>query len=157
MRESEKVSRYLGSKDVIFLGLPDSRISLAIKENNIKEKIKELIKQYKPVKIFTHSPSDPLPDHKAVYQVVYDSIIELKKDIALYGFDVWNLYNIKERDKPIYYVDVSETFWRKMQALRLFKSQIHIMLYFLPVIFIRAKFAGRKNHCKYAERFFRLI
>lgn len=157
MRESEKASRMIGSKEVIFLGLPDSKISSKIEEMNIKDKIKELIKKYKPIKIFTHNPSDPLPDHKTVNEIVTSTIKDLKLGIPLYGFDVWNLYNIKERDKPLYYVDISRTFWTKVKALALFKSQLHVMLYFLPIVFLRAKMAGRKNHCKYAERFYKLI
>ncbi|MBU0929615.1 MAG: PIG-L family deacetylase [Nanoarchaeota archaeon] len=157
IRESEKASKMIGSKEIIFLGLPDSKIASRIEELNIKEKIKELIKQYKPIKIFTHNPSDPLPDHKTVNEIVTNTIKELKMDIPLYGFDIWNLYNLKERERPLYYVDISKTFWTKIRALSIFKSQLHIMLYFLPIVFLRAKMAGRKNHCKYAERFYKLI
>ena len=124
---------------------------------NIRDKIKELIIKYKPAKIFTHNPSDPLPDHNAVNSAVTGVLKELKRSIPLYGFDVWNLYNFKERGRPIYYVDVTETFWKKIQALKSFRSQMHVMLYFLPIVFLRAKFAGRKNHCRYAEKFYRLL
>ena len=157
VRESEKASRMIGSKEVIFLGLPDAKISSKIEEMDIKNKIKELIIKYKPIKIFTHNPSDPMPDHRAVNSVVTNAIKELKTNIPLYGFDVWNLYNLKERDRPLYFVDISNTFWTKVKALSLFKSQLHVILLFLPIVFLRAKFAGRKNHYKYAEKFFRLL
>lgn len=156
-REARNSGRILGYNDIQFLGLPDSKISSKIEEMDIKNKIKELIIKYKPVKIFTHSPSDPLPDHKAVNSVVTNSLKSMKLDIPLYGFDVWNLYNTKERDRPLYFVDVTDTFWTKVKALGVYKSQLHVMLYFLPIVFLRAKFAGRKNHCKYAERFYRLL
>lgn len=156
-REARNSGRILGYSDIQFLGLPDSRISSKIEEMNIKTKLKELINKYKPIKIFTHNPSDPLPDHKAVNKVVTESIRELKKGIDLYGFDVWNLYNFKEKDRPIYFVDITETFWTKIKALKEFKSQLHVMLYFLPIVFLRAKFSGRKNNCKYAERFYKLL
>ena len=157
IRESENASRMIGSKEVIFLGLPDSKISSKIEEMDIKNKVKELIKKYKPIKIFTHTPSDPLPDHKSVNEVVISAIKELKIKTPLFGFDIWNLYNIKEKDKPLFFVDVSETFWTKIKALRLFKSQLHIIIYFLPIIFLRAKLAGRQNNCRYAERFYKLL
>ena len=157
IRESENASRMIGSKEVIFLGLPDSKLSSKIEEMDIKNKVKELIKKYKPIKIFTHTPSDPLPDHKSVNEVVISAIKELKIKTPLFGFDIWNLYNIKEKDKPLFFVDVSETFWTKIKALRLFKSQLHIIIYFLPIIFLRAKLAGRQNNCRYAERFYKLL
>ena len=157
IRESENASKMIGSKEVIFLGLPDSKISSKIEEMDIKNKVKELIKKYKPIKIFTHTPSDPLPDHKSVNEVVISAIKELKIKTPLFGFDIWNLYNIKEKDKPLFFVDVSETFWTKIKALRLFKSQLHIIIYFLPIIFLRAKLAGRQNNCRYAERFYKLL
>ncbi|MDD5650134.1 MAG: PIG-L family deacetylase [Candidatus Nanoarchaeia archaeon] len=157
IRESEKASRLVGAKDVIFFGLPDAKIASKIEEMHIKDKVKELIKKYNPTKIFTHSPSDPLPDHKTVNKVVLEAVKELKTNIDVFGFDVWNLYNTKEKERPLFFVDVSETFWTKLRAIREFKSQIHVMLLFLPIVFLRAKFAGRKNNCKYAERFYKLI
>lgn len=157
IRESENASRMIGSKEVIFLGLPDAKISSKIEEMDIKNKIKELIKKYKPVKIFTHTSSDPLPDHRAVNEIVISAVKELKINTPLFGFDIWNLYNIKEKDKPVFFVDISKTFWTKVKALRLFKSQLHVMLYFLPIIFLRAKLAGRQNNCRYAERFYKLL
>ena len=89
--------------------------------------------------------------------MVISAIKELKIKTPLFGFDIWNLYNIKEKDKPLFFVDVSETFWTKIKALRLFKSQLHIIIYFLPIIFLRAKLAGRQNNCRYAERFYKLL
>ena len=156
-REARNSGRVLGYNDIQFFGLPDSKISSKIEEMGIKDKIKELIIKYKPIKVFTHNPSDPMPDHNAVNSVVIKAIKELKTRIPLYGFDVWNLYNLKERDRPLYFVDISDTFWTKVKALSMFKTQLHVMLYFLPIVFLRAKFAGRKNHCKYAERFYRLL
>ena len=156
-REARNSGRVLGYNDIQFFGLPDSKISSKIEEMGIKDKIKELIIKYKPIKVFTHNPSDPMPDHNTVNSVVIKAIKELKTRIPLYGFDVWNLYNLKERDRPLYFVDISDTFWTKVKALSMFKTQLHVMLYFLPIVFLRAKFAGRKNHCKYAERFYRLL
>lgn len=126
----------------------------------IKDKVKQLILKYKPEKIFTHSPSDPMPDHRTVNQVVSEALDEIKqekgKKYDLYGFDIWNISNHKEKNEPKLYVDISKTFWDKIKALKEFKSQPHVMINLIPAIFLRAKWYGLKAKCKYAERFYKL-
>ncbi len=149
-RESEDAAKLLGYNNLIYLGLPDGKISSEI--DNIKEKIKDIILEYNPIKIFTHSPNDNLPDHKAVNKLITFLTKELRfKEV--YGFDVWNISNKKA---PKLYVDVSDTFDLKIEAMKLFKSQRHVMLQFIPIAYARGKLAGDQINCKYAERFSKL-
>ncbi len=157
IQEVKNSGRILGYNDFIFFGLPDSKIASQIEEKNIKEKVKDLINRYDPDKIFTHSPSDPMPDHKTVNKVVFEALKEIKKDYGLYSFDVWNVSNFKEKRRPKMIIDISDTFYLKIKALREFKSQTHVMIQLAPAIFIRAKWFGLKNGCKYAERFYKLM
>ncbi len=154
-RESKEASKILGSRDVIVLGLPDGKIKKSITPEVIKS-VRELILKYNPERIYTHTPSDPLPDHIAVYNAVMKALKSIKRHYDVYGFDVWNLTNLKERNFPVVYVDVSETLWKKMKCLWIFRTQFHVMLYFFPIILARAIYFGLKNHCRYAERFYKL-
>ncbi len=157
VNEIKSSGSILGYKDATFLGLPDGNIASKIEENNIKEVVKELINKHNPVKIFTHSPSDPMPDHRTVNKVVYRALKEIEENYDLYCFDVWNLSNFKEKDSPKMIIDISDTFNLKIKALKEFKSQAHIMIQLAPAIFLRAKWFGLKNGCKYAERFYKIM
>jgi len=71
----------------------------------------------------------------------------------LYAFEIWNVVN---ETHPRIYVDVSKTFWKKIKAMKMFKSQrLYIYLLFTHVI-IRAFFSGFHAKCRYAERFYKI-
>jgi len=154
VNEIKNAARVLGYKELIFFGLSDSKIKNNI--GNIKNEIKKIIKKYRPIKIFTHSPSDKLPDHLAVNEAVISCIGEMKLNTDVYGFDVWNMTNLKEVENPKLYVDVSNTFELKIKALKEFKSQRHVVLQLMPSIYARAKLHGEHLGCRYAERFYKL-
>jgi len=154
VKESKDAGKILGYKNIIFFGLPDANISKNV--DKVKDKIIKLIKKYKPVKIFTHSPNDPLPDHKAVNKIVNYVLEEMDSKIDLYGFDIWNITNLSEAENPRMYVDVTKTFDLKINALKAFKSQRHVMLQMIPAAYSRARLAGDHLGCKYAERFYKL-
>ncbi len=154
-KEAKKAGKLIGCKKIIFFGLSDGKISSEIKEKNVKEKVKKLIKQYKPIKIFTHSIDD-LPDHKAVNRVVIETLDELKSKAEVYAFDIWNPTSLTKANYPKLFVDVTNTFDTKIKALKLFKSQKHVMLQLMPAVFLRAKLAGQYDNCKYAEKFYKI-
>jgi LmbE family N-acetylglucosaminyl deacetylase len=70
-------------------------------------------------------------------------------------FEVWNLINLRKRDKPKIYVDVSETFEIKMAALRAFKSQWISMIPLLPKVLLSTLANGFYAGCLYAEKFYK--
>lgn len=156
IRESRNAGRILGYNDIKFFGLPDGHIASEIKYRKIKERVKNLIREYDPIKIFTHSPSDPMPDHRTVNNVVFEALKENNKKYDLYCFDVWNISNFREKNRPKMIVDISDTFKLKISSLREYKSQMHVMFQLIPAVFLRAKWFGIKNNCKYAERFYKL-
>jgi len=137
----------------IFLGLTEGNIKEEAKKLNVSNKIADLIKKYKPKKIFTHARNDPHPDHKAVYQIVSDVVEKIKYKGSLLTFEVWN---ITDEHLPVVYVDISNHFKKKLELMKTYESQKHFIYpLFLPIIF-RAWSYGRKNKCKYAERFYKL-
>ena len=159
VEESKRAGKILGckDKDLIFFSLPDGRIASKIKEMKIEDEVKKIIDKYKPVKIFTHSPSDPMPDHRTVNKLVFKVLKDMKTNYDLYSFDIWNVVNLKERAKPRLYVDITKFFDLKIKALKEFKSQRHIIYEFIPTVYARAKLAGEHYGCKYAERFHKLL
>ena len=147
IKESQKVSRVLKC-EVKFLGLPDLRLGENIEDAT--KKAEEIIKKFKPNKIFTHNKYDTHPDHRAVYEVVTKALKGRKPQI--FTFLVWNLFNPK--DSAVFYVNIDDFFDDKIMALKEFKTQRLILwLFYLP-IYIKNRLAGIKNRCKYAEIFY---
>jgi LmbE family N-acetylglucosaminyl deacetylase len=124
------------------------------------EKVKEIIKKYNPDKIFTHTFYDMHPHHRAVHKIVTKATDQIKnKDYPIYTFDVWDVgktMNIIKEDCPKLVVDISETFDKKIKAIKLFKSQKVYTYSLLPQVYINAITNGKKNNCKYAEMFYKI-
>ena len=154
-KEVDKIARYIGFSETHSLGLPDGKVNLVASKKKHKDQLAALIKKYKPKKIFTHSKFDLHKDHQGTNQLVFSTLdmVDPKKKIDVYVFEVWNITN---ETRPGMYVDVSKTFHKKVQALRMYKSQWHYVLpLFLPVYY-RAFISGLHNNCRYAERFYKI-
>jgi LmbE family N-acetylglucosaminyl deacetylase len=155
-KETEKVDKILGTNTTLYLGLRDNYFLKDAKETNIKERIINIIKEFKPNKIFTHTSFDPHPDHKATNKLVLESFDKIKPNSDLYTFDVWNPLNTKGTNHPRLIIDISKTFKRKVHALKKFKSQKLALLSLLWSVYFRAIYNGLKNHYKYAEVFYKI-
>lgn len=152
VRETRKVDQFLGAES-IFLGLADKNIAKGIEEFDVAEKIKKLVEEYKPTRIFTLSRLDPHPDHRAVSSIVLKTMDEIKYRGNLYTFEVWN---VVDENSPRVYFDITDTFRTKIEALKHYKTQVVFIYALLIPIFLRAILHGRKNKCRYAERVYKI-
>lgn len=159
VKESQKAAKMLGISNTVFFGLEETKFKKEFTEKKAEPRLAEILKKYKPSKIFTHSPDDPLPDHNALS----DFVIEFCRKTGynkygdVYCFDIWNPVNIKKRDLPKMVVDISNTFKTKLRALRCFKSQKWNAIVWLTLgVYWRAIKNGRQNNCKYAEVFYKI-
>ncbi len=153
--EAKKIGEFIGCKETIFFGLKDTKLTEEVENPKVKKAIKNIITYFKPKMVFTHSKFDPHPDHKAVNKAVFEVLHELdpNKNISAYVFEVWNVLN---DSAPRMYVDVSDTFSKKIEAMKKFKSQkVFIYTLITPVI-LRAIFCGFHAKCRYAERFYKI-
>lgn len=153
VEETKEANKFIGISETLFFGLSDTKIKTDAEKYGIKEKVKFLINKYKPEKIFMPSALDPHPDHQAVNKIVLESVDELKKPYQVFAFEVWNI--IKETH-PALYIDITPYFAKKLKFMKLFKSQWQSMYALWIPVYIRARSYGRKNNCKYAERFYKL-
>jgi len=151
--ESKKSDEILGCKSFYF-GVKEGNF---IKEkDNLKKKVKEILKKYKPKKIFTHSFDDPHPDHMAVHKIVLEVYDSLKLKCGLFAFPVWNIITLHRRNAPKLFVDISSSFSKKVRAFKMHKSQKVSIVFLLWSIYFKAKINGIENNCKYAELFYRI-
>ncbi len=156
VKEAQNADKVIGGHGVVFFGLTEGKILEEVKDKKIKTKIKKLIKEKKPIKIFTHSIDDPHEDHRAVYRVISEIANEIHYKGSLLCFDVWNIVDFKKREKPKLYVDITPTFKTKLRALSCFKSQRFVMLLPYINVYIKAFINGLKNDCKHAEKFYKI-
>jgi len=151
--ETQEISKDIGIKETIYFGLKDGKVKDQIKEKNAKDMLKRLIKKYKPSKILIPTKMDPHPDHRAVNKAVKDVVKEINYKGSLLSFEVWN---ITDQNNPVVYEDITPYFKKKIEIMKQFKSQVHFMYPLILPVYLRAKKYGKKNKCKYAERFYKL-
>lgn len=157
IKESKEIGKLLGCRETIFLGVPEGRISKKLKDNNFLNKLSLLIKKYNPTKIFTHSLSDIFhPDHATVNRVITKVVDSLDKKYNLYTFPIWNPIRFLKRETPRLFVDVTKTFQKKIEAMKLFESQKMFTYPLLPAVNLRARMYGIESNCKYAEKFYKI-
>lgn len=156
VKEAQAADKVIGGSGVVFFGLIEGKFLEEAKDKQIKDKIEKLIKEKKPIKIFTHSVDDAHNDHRAVYKIVTELTEDTKYKGDLLSFDIWHIMDLKKRGKPKLYVDITPTFKVKLKALKCFESQKLAMLFPYINVYINAFINGLKNDCKYAEKFYKI-
>ncbi|MEA3379046.1 MAG: PIG-L deacetylase family protein [Nanoarchaeota archaeon] len=151
--ETKKASEFLGISETKFLGLPDIKIKENLFSQNIKNQLSQLLNKYKPNKIYVPSAIDPHPDHRAVNNAILEIVDKSRKKYEVFEFEVWNV--IKE-NKPTVYVDITPYYNKKVNYMKLFKSQWQYMYALWLPVYLRSKAYGRINHCRFAEKFYKV-
>ena len=156
VKEALDVDKLLGGSGVFFLGLDENKFESQFKSRKMYPKLKRLILDKKPSRIFTHSVDDPHPDHRALNKCVIETLDKMKYKCEVYMFDVWTIFNFKKRDYPSIVVDITDTFKLKVKALKMFKSQKASLVSLMWSVYLKAFFNGRKIKTKFAESFYRI-
>ena len=156
IKEAEKADKIIGGKGINCFGCTEGKFQESIENLQIKERIIKEINLHKPDKIFTHSIDDPLPDHTATFKVIKEITDKINFKGNVYSFEIWNLFSARDRKKPRLVVDISETFNKKIKALKCFKSQKVALFTLLPASYVRAIINGMSYNTKYAEAFYKI-
>lgn len=154
--ESRKSDKIMGGNGIMYLGIAEGKFPQGIIDKKLDKRIKKIIKEKKPIKIFTHSPDDPHPDHRACFHFTKNLLDNMNYKGDLFTFDVWNPIKIKDRDRPKMVVDVTDTFSTKIDAFKAHKSQKMTMISLMWSVYLKGVVNGFNNHCKYAEVFFKV-
>jgi LmbE family N-acetylglucosaminyl deacetylase len=134
--EQEAAGAVLGVADVRFLGHPDGRLEPSYA---LRRDITRVIRQVRPERVLTWTPEWSWrrfhrnhPDHRAVGEAVLSAVFpdarnpfahpELLRDEGLEPWDVDEVW-LMGTPSPNRYVDITDTFERKLAALRAHKSQ----------------------------------
>lgn len=153
VKELQEADKLLHIEKSLHLGLKEGDFFNEFTKKKRKEIIMRAIKERNPTKILTHSSDDPHPDHKAVNTIVLAILKELNYKGDIYTFDVWNPFNLRNRNLPKVVVDITETMPTKLKALKCHESQTIALFTMGPLVYIRAFLNGLQYGCRYAEKF----
>ena len=158
MRQKEclEAGKVVGTKETVFLGFADLKLSEEIKDKKNIKRLRDIIKKYDPKRIFTHSLDDAVyQDHVAVHNAVMQAVKGMHYKGDVYLFNVWGK-DIRLSKNPKLYVDIKDTFKLKRQALSKFKSQTLALLQLMPTVYYKAIRYGLENRSRFAERFIKM-
>jgi LmbE family N-acetylglucosaminyl deacetylase len=137
LRQAEQTAaaKCVGVSDLRFLGYPDGRVEPSI---GLRRDIARVIRQVRPDRVACQSPERNYaripashPDHRAVGSAALDAVYPDARnpfafpELAEAGLEAWTVPEvwIFGSPEPSYFVDVTDTFHRKVAALRAHESQ----------------------------------
>jgi LmbE family N-acetylglucosaminyl deacetylase len=130
--EMRDAARRLGMDEVVFLRCADGSL---MPDLELREKIVRMIRTHKPDVIITHDPFRPYalhPDHRAVGLATTDAVYPTARDPLYFPehlreglephktAEIW-FFGAEQPDR---FIDITETFERKMDALRAHETQV---------------------------------
>jgi LmbE family N-acetylglucosaminyl deacetylase len=135
--EQRKAAAALGVTDVEFLGYPDGRLTVSFE---LRRDITRVIRRTRPDRVVVQSPQRDLrsvyashPDHQAAGEAALCAIYpdarnpfahpELLAEEGLEAHVVPEVWVMSLPDRADHYVDITDTFDRKITALRAHTSQ----------------------------------
>ena len=135
--EQRKAAATLGVTDVDFLGYPDGRLTVSFE---LRRDITRAIRRTRPDRVLVQSPQRDLsnvyvshPDHQAAGEAALCAIYpdarnpfahpELLAGEGLDAYTVPEVWVMSANDRADHYVDITDTFDRKIAALRAHTSQ----------------------------------
>ena len=166
-KEQLRAAEILGVKEVMFLQYPDGELIVNAK---LKEDISRVIRQKKPELVITLDPTFLYStkfgfvnhsDHQAAGQAAIDAVFPLARDrlnfphhekegLAPHKTKTLLLVSL---ENPEHFEDISGTIEKKLEALRVHKSQIVSASDLESRIRKRARGLGRTLGFRYAEGF----
>jgi LmbE family N-acetylglucosaminyl deacetylase len=139
LRQAEQTAaaKQVGVRDIRFLGYPDGRLEATL---GLRRDLARVIRQVRPDRVLCPSPERDYvrigvghPDHRAAGSAALDAVYPDARNpfafpelLADEGLDAWKVREVwlSGGPAPNHYVDITETFGRKIGALRAHASQI---------------------------------
>lgn len=162
-KETETAARILGVQELEFWDLPDYPINLY----GLEERMVRVIRDIQPDIILTHDKYDVLnPDHNAVSEFVFRSSVmsnsngvrmegtRTTRQMRLYGFEPHQTE--LSHYVPGSFIDITDVYEKKVEAMKCFQAQSHLIEYYTQRAFMRGNHARRisgNSSYRYAESF----
>ena len=158
-KEVEEACKLLGVKEIFWLGYKDGELEYS---KDLFNNIISLIRLIKPDIVLAPDPTlkyEFHPDHIVTGRVTgsavlfsgmpYFNYIDLEKKIEPHSVKYLGLYYTSN---PNYYIDITGYFDKKLEALKLHKSQFQeIWDLFSKLVYLEARVHGKKINKQFAE------
>lgn len=159
-KSAMQAAKIIKSEKPIFFDYPDNQLDKYPLLHYIKL-IEKIIKDFKPDLIFTHSHSDLNIDHKIANSSVvtatrpFRSLVKVLLFFETLSNTEWNFKNDKNFFQPNFFINIEDTFKRKLIALKKYKSELRKKPHprSIDSVTASAKKNGSIIGCKYAEAF----
>lgn len=162
--ETEAAAKILGVENIEFWDMQDYPMTFT---RELEERLVRKIRGLQPDIILTHDKVDILnPDHNDVSNFVFRCSVmsnsngvrlegtKTTKQMRIYGFEPHQTE--LSQYVPDSFIDITEVYDQKVEAMRCFKAQGHLIEYYIQRAFMRGNHArrlsGNKTY-KYAESF----
>tara|TARA_Y100000991_G_C21964343_1_gene346071 strand:+ start:872 stop:1570 length:699 start_codon:yes stop_codon:yes gene_type:complete len=129
-KSSFSANNILGTSNLEILNLPDNRLDSMDRLDLIKI-IEASVQKFKPNIIYTHHPWDLNIDHRLLHEAVLTACRPTpeQKVKTIFCFEIvssteWQSANLYKPFSPNYYIDISNQFSRKMDALNQYNSEM---------------------------------
>lgn len=126
-RNAIQANKIIGVKEVFFEDLPDNKFD-EIPLLTIIKSIERIKKKVKPSLVFTHFKNDLNIDHRRTFEAAITAFrpIENEKCKKIYSFPILSSteWNYPISFSPDTFVNIKETIKFKLDALKLYKSEI---------------------------------
>ncbi len=161
VKEAQRADRAFGGKArVQFLGLRELKFFEDWERKGLAKQMAKRLKRLKPEKMYLPGENEMHPDHAAITKLVLAVYDEAGLTGDAYAYYVYP--NLRRPRKAKLVVDVSDTYRKKLEGLKAYKSQIHIfthaitnnMLYIYELI--RDWLHGFLNGTRFMETFYKL-
>jgi len=144
VREARDAAKILGAQKVEFLGFPDGAIGDSI---NVVSAVEDILKAVDADIVYTHTLSERHQDHRHVSQAVTSAA---RNCPAVLYFETPSSSNLF---RPQYYVDITSTIERKLDAVRRHLSQKSKRGVKPEIVEGQARFRGFDPQFRFAECF----
>ncbi len=169
-KEQRRAVKIIGGKGVEFLGYPDGELEITMQ---LKREVVKAIRTVRPDVVVTMDPSMLYsvergfinhPDHRAASQTALDAVFPLARDHLTFPELYAQGYNPHKTktvllinfDKGNFVVDISETFDKKIDALKAHASQIPNIRLVKEMFEELARTVGQRSGYKLGESFVRI-
>lgn len=159
MEEATKAAEILGVEIRENMDFGDCKLDFGF-ENG--KKLADVIRKYKPSVLIAPYGDDRHPDHATARELAkkatfFAKLAKIETNHKTHNVEMVIYYMLHEPFDPTFVVDVTETYSKKLEAIRSYRSQMRLIWVrggLLSSIKIRDRFYGSKIGVKYGEPFF---
>jgi len=157
--ENQKIKKFYNFKKIFYLNFPTTRLDVTPLADIVKS-IDNIIKEIKPEVIYLPSPFDSHTDHQVTVKATLSCTkwFRNKSIKRVLGYEVLSETNFNYLEgnfKPNVYIDISSFLQKKVNAMKIYKTQFkkHPFPRSLEAIKSLATLRGSESGSKAAEAF----